>query len=476
MAKIILLFLALFGFNFSCKKEIKQPQPTPPKVIEKVISAIDFYLTKGDQTALLQKQNNLLLFGNQANNHINIEIDTTKTYQTIDGFGYMLTGASAELINKMGVMAKATLLQEIFGNNANSLSVSYLRIGIGASDLSTSVYSYNDITEKEDLNLLKFSLEPEKKDMIPLLKEILAINPKIKIMGTPWSAPVWMKDNKSTVGGSLKPEYYSVYAQYLVKYILEMQAEGIVIEAITPQNEPLNPKNNPSMYMAASLQAEFLKILGPAFQKMNLKTKIIAYDHNCDEPNYPISVLSDPIVNSFVDGSAFHLYGGNISAMSTVHNAFPTKNVYFTEQYTSSKGEFAGDLKWHLRNVVIGSLRNWSRTVIEWNLANDPSYQMQTPGGCDECKGAITINGSNFSKNVSYFIIGHISKFVPSGSIRIESNNVGNLQTVAFKTPNGKKVLLAENDGNETITFNLKYNEKWATVTLEAGSVGTFVF
>jgi glucosylceramidase len=477
--KNVIVVLLFFIFtNFSCKKESKSPHVSVPTDPIQLKSDVDFYLTKSDQSALLQKQNLSLTFGTTPNNSINIELDSSKTFQTIDGFGYTLTGSSCLLINQLEPTAKAILLQELFGNEANSISISYLRVSIGASDLDKETFSYNDLPfGKTDMSLENFSLNTSKRDLIPLLKEILAINPKIKIIATPWSPPVWMKDNGSTIGGSLKPEFYQVYANYFVKYILAMKAEGIDIEAITPQNEPLNPKNNPSLLMTALNQAEFIKTnLGPAFISAGIKTKIIAYDHNCDEPNYPLSILNDTKANQFVDGSAFHLYGGNISAMSTVHYAFPEKNLYFTEQYTSSKGEFAGDLKWHLRNVIIGSMRNWSKIALEWNLANDTNYQLHTPGGCDECKGALTIGNGVVSRNVAYYIIAHASKFVPTGSIRIESNNIGNLQTVAFKRPDGKKVLIAENDGTETITFNIKYNGKWVPTSLGGGNVGTFVW
>jgi glucosylceramidase len=475
LKKLNFIIIGLLFAAFSCRKNIT-PKTTPVQQDPKTIkSDIDFWLTNADQSVLLQKVNSSLVFGKIAHSNVNIEIDSTKTYQTIDGFGYTLTSGSAELINKMETSAKAKLLQELFGTGVNDISISYLRISVGASDLSSFVYSYDDIPAGKTLN--NFSIASEKKDFIPLLKEILAINPKIKILATPWSAPVWMKDNGSSIGGSLKPENHEVYAQYLVKYIQAMKAEGIDIDAITPQNEPLNPKNNPSMYMTASQQADFIgNHLGPVFQKANILTKIIAYDHNADVPDYPITVLNDPKANPFVDGSAFHLYGGNISALTTVHNAFPNKNIYFTEQWTGSKGEFAGDLKWHLRNVIIGSMRNWSRNAMEWNLANDPTFGPHTQGGCDECKGAITINGSSVSRNVAYYIVAHASKFVPAGSVRIESNNSGNLQTVAFKSPDGKKVLIAENDGAEPITFNIKFNAKWAVVTLAGGGVGTFLW
>ena len=284
--------------------------------------------------------------------------------------------------------------------------------------------------------------------------------------------------DNSFIGGSLQPQYYSVYANYFVKYIQKMQENGITIDAITPQNEPLHGGNNPSLLMYANQQANFIKNnLGPAFQTANLATKIVVYDHNCDNPQYPITVLSDANANPFIDGSAFHLYGGDISALSTVHDAFPNKNVYFTEQWTSSTGDFAGDLKWHTKNVVIGSMRNWSKNALEWNLANNATFEPHTPGGCSQCKGAITVNSSNsFIRNVSYYIIAHASKFVPMGSVRIASTITGNLNTVAFKTPNGKKVLLVENDGNATELFNIKYNGKWVITSLESGSVGTFIW
>jgi glucosylceramidase len=311
-----------------------------------------------------------------------------------------------------------------------------------------------------------------------MLKEILAINPQIKIIATPWSPPTWMKDNNSFIGGSLKPEFYRVYANYFVKYIQKMKEEGIAITAITPQNEPLHPGNNPSMYMTALQQADFIKNhLGPAFANANLTTKIIIYDHNCNKPEYPLAILNDVSANPYVDGSAFHLYEGDISAMSTVHNAYPNKNLYFTEQYTGTSGTFDGDLKWHIKNVIIGSMRNWSRVALEWNLANDADFGPHTLGGCTTCKGAISINNSeSFDRNVGYYIIAHVSKFVPPGSVRIASTQTGNLNSVAFKTPNGKKVLILENDGNNNENCTIVFNNKSFSASIESGAVATFLW
>lgn len=257
-----------------------------------------------------------------------------------------------------------------------------------------------------------------------------------------------------------------------------MQAQGIKIDAITPQNEPLHPGNNPSMYMTPGDQATFIKNnLGPAFQAANITTKIIAYDHNCDNPAYPLAVLNDTAANPYVDGSAFHLYAGDISALSTVHNLFPNKNVYFTEQWTSSTGGFSGDLDWHVKNVIIGSMRNWSKTALEWNVANDASFGPHTPGGCTQCKGAITINNATgYDKNVAYYIIAHASKFVPANSQRIASTQGDNLSTVAFKTPAGKTVLIVQNSNTTDKAFMIKYNQKTASVKIAASAVATYIF
>jgi len=473
-----LLFAILAGGLVSCAQssdvvsQIPIPTPTPTN------SDVSFWLTKADQSVKLQKQTTPLVFNTTPNVYPNIEIDANQTYQTIDGFGYTLTGGSAQVINQLSVSKKQELLQELFGSSATSISVNYLRISIGASDLNSSVFSYDDMPSGQtDSNLNNFALTPDNQ-LIALIKEILLINPNIRIMAAPWSPPVWMKDNNSSIGGSLQPQYYNVYAQYFVKYIQQMQQQGIHIDAITPQNEPLNPGNNPSLLMTALQQADFIKNnLGPAFQSAGLNTKIVAYDHNCDKPEYPISVLSDASANPYVNGSAFHLYAGDISALSSVHNAFPDKNLYFTEQYTSSTGSFDGDLKWHLKNVIVGSMRNWSKTALEWNLANDGSFNPHTTGGCNTCKGAITITSSDsYEKNVAFYIIAHASKFIPTGAIRIASTQAGNLNNVAFKTPSGKIVLIVENDGNVTEMFNIKINGRWVTSALNGGSVGTYVF
>jgi len=468
-----LLLSACASRNVKSGYEANQKTTTNSKKNE-----VGFWLTKGDQSQLLQKQNISLNFSDGTNSNPTIEVDPETKFQTIDGFGYTLTGGSAALINALPATEKENLLNELFSATDRAIRINYIRISIGASDLSATPFTYNDLAAGEtDEELAKFSIAKEQADLIPILKKIVAINPAIKILGSPWTAPTWMKTNKSFIGGSLKPEYYQTYAKYLVKYIQAMKAEGIVIDAITPQNEPLHPGNNPSMYMTAVDQANFIKTaLGPVFKNSGIKTKIIVYDHNADKPEYPITILNDAEAKKYVDGSAFHLYAGPITALSKVHDAHPDKNVYFTEQWVGGPSNFAEDLKWHVSTLIIGATRNWSRNVLEWNLAADPNYNPHTDkGGCTSCLGAITIAPA-ISRNVAYYVIAHASKFVPAGSVRIASNLTNNLQNVAFKTPDGKNVLIVCNNNSSTTHFNIKYKGKIMTSSLDQGAVATYVW
>jgi glucosylceramidase len=469
--KNILAAIALTLAGCSAKK------PTVETTTGVKTGDVAVWLTTGDRASLLQPQTAVLNFATASNTNPTIEVDDAEKFQKIDGFGYTLTGGSAGLINAMDEKSKDALLEELFSLKNNGIGVSYLRISIGASDLSTDTFTYNELPAgKTDINQDKFSIAKEMTDLIPILKKIVAINPSISILGSPWTAPTWMKTNNSFKGGSLKPEYYTSYANYLVKYIQAMKSQGITIDAITIQNEPLHPGNVPSMYMEAADQAIFVKsALGPVFKSAGVKTKILVYDHNADRPDYPITILNDPEAKQYVDGSAFHLYAGNISALSKVHEAHPDKNVYFTEQWVGGPGKFDEDLKWHVSTLIIGATRNWSRNVLEWNLAADPLYGPHTEGGCVTCLGAITVSPA-VTRNVAYYIIGHASKFVLPGSVRIASNITGNVQNVAFKRPDGKIVLIACNGNNQTQAFNISYKNKVVTTSLPAGAVATYIW
>jgi glucosylceramidase len=449
----------------SCKKENNKGSAATNndrKLKVTANEAVSIWVTTGDKSKLLQQQGNVNFAADAGTNATTITVNENSTYQAMDGFGFTLTEGSAEVLNSLSSGQQSSLLNELFGSGG--IGISAIRISIGASDLSSSSYSYRDGAS--------FSLAgPDLTYLIPMIKKIQAINPSIKILATPWSAPRWMKTNGGWVGGSLNAGNYGDYATYFLDYLNAMRAQGIEIWGITPQNEPENPYNEPSMTMNAGEQLNFINNhLGPRIRNAGY-TKIICFDHNCDNTSYPTTVANG---SSYVDGAAFHLYSGNISAMSTVKTA-TNKNVYFTEQWTSSTGAFGGDLSWHTQNITIGAANNWAKAIFEWNLANNSSMGPRTPGGCNTCLGAITVNNStSFTRNVAYYIIGHLSKFVKPGALRISSNNSGSVQSTAFKNSDGSKVLLAINTGGSNVTFKVKWGSQSFSYTLAGGAVASF--
>ena len=438
------------------------------------------WLTTPDRTALVALQPGALHFSSEAGPSPVLTVDDAQRFQSIDGFGFALTGGSAQLLMRMGAAQRAVLLKELFTTGGSGIGVSYLRVSIGSSDMNERVYSYDDLPQGEtDVDMAKFDLRPDRADVIPVLKEILAIEPGIKILGSPWSAPAWMKTNEDVRGGELKPEYYAAFAKYFVKYIEAMRAEGITIDAVTVENEPLNPKNTPSMVVFAKEEDTFIaQDLGPAFRKAGIRTKIQLYDHNPDVLSYPLSILGDPGASEYVDGTAFHLYGGDASLLAQVHDAYPSKNLYLTEQsVTERRSGGPLGIAEPVRRVMIGATRNWCRNVLLWNLAADPENGPHTNnGGCTGCSGAVTLNGDSVTKNVAYYVLEHFSQFVPPGSARVASSEMEQLASVAFLTPQHKMVLVISNTGNFEKSFAVKYRGKFFQTTLPPESVGTYVW
>lgn len=430
------------------------------------------WLTKGDQSALLAQQGTVNFAANSGTNANTITVTPGTTYQTVDGYGWCLTDGSAEVIAGLNATQQNNLLQDLF-NPSTGVSSNVVRISIGASDLSQYTYSYDDTYGDTALN--NFSLSGFTTTYtIPILQKILAINPNIKILATPWSAPYWMKSNNGWVGGSLLTANYSVYANYFVKYLQAMQNQGIRIWAITPQNEPENPYNEPSMTMNSTEQKNFINNnLGPALLSAGFGTvKIIAFDHNCDNTAYPTDVLNN---SPYVDGAAFHLYAGDISAMTTVKNN-TGKNVYFTEQYVGGPGSFSGDFGWHMQNIVIGASNNWAKVVMEWNLATNTSYGPHTSGGCTNCMGAITVNNSSsYTKNSPYYMIGQISKFVKNGAVRIGTSVSGSaIKATSFKNNDGSIVVVAYNSSSSATSTKIVNGSNAFTYSIPGSSAISF--
>jgi glucosylceramidase len=475
--------LTIILFAAACGSDDKDPNPGPPKQPEEIGKA-QLWVTTGDQSRLLAKETDISITVIAQTSLPTIEIDESQKLQPIEGFGAALTGSSAYLINReMTPAQRSALLEQLF-DPEKGIGITYLRMTIGASDFSLTDYTYDDMAAGEtDFELTHFTIEKDREDVVPVFKQVISIAPDIKIMGSPWSPPAWMKTNGNLAGGTLKPEAFDAYARYFVKYVQAYAAEGISIDAVTPQNEPLHTTAGyPSMLMLAEEQLDFIKNhLGPAFSHAGLETKIICYDHNWDNPQYPITILNDGIANQYVAGSAFHAYAGNVMAMSVVHNANPDKGLYFTE---ISGGEwatnFADNLQWNMANIFIGTTKNWSRTALLWNLALDENHG-PTNGGCEDCRGVVTINSTsgNATKNVEYYSIGHFSKFIRPGAFRIFSTpfeTATKLDHVAFINEDGSKVLVVSNPDTASKSFVVKLQDSQITCFIRANSVATIVW
>jgi glucosylceramidase len=467
----------------SCSENNNEPNPGPPKQPEEVGKA-KVWTTSGDQTKLLSSETDISITAVQTGTVPTTTIDETVKLQQIEGFGAALTGSSAFLINnELSASQRNALLQDLF-NPSSGIGISYLRMTIGASDFSLSNYTYDDMPAGQtDFNLENFSIAKDQEDVVPVFKQITSISPDIKIMGSPWSPPAWMKTNGSMIGGKLKTDAYEAYAQYFVKYIQAFASEGITIDAITPQNEPLHfSASYPCLDMSAEEQLKFIRDnLGPAFQASGIDTKIISYDHNWDNTQYAISILNDPTAKNFVTGSAFHAYGGSVSAMSVVHNAHPDKGLYFTE-ISGGKWDtsFSNTLQWMMSNIFIGTTKNWSKNALLWNLALDQNDGPQN-NGCNNCRGVVTINTNTgaVTKNVEYYAIGHFSKFVRPGAYRISSTpfeSSSKLDQVAFINPDGSKVIVVQNSDTAGKSFVVKFGEAQLSYFINPSSVATIVW
>lgn len=481
-----LWFFGLTCMFLSCSNSedgATTPPPSPPSQNNgNVIGSADVWVTTGNKTKLLSQQSSVAIYDNNATDYPSVSVDFSQQYQEIDGFGAALTGSSAYVISQMGASEKEALLKDLFSTD-EGIGLSYLRLTMGASDFSLEDFTYNDLPAgSTDPNLEQFSIAEDETHVIPVLQSILNYVPDIKILSSPWSAPAWMKDSGSLGGGSLDPQWYDTYADYFVKYINAYANHGISIAAVTPQNEPLHETAGyPTMGMTALEQASFIKSsLGPKFQEAGLNTKIIAYDHNFDQPSYPITVLSDEQASQYIDGSAFHAYAGDVSAMNQVHAAFPNKNLYFTEV---SGGEwstdFTSNLNWNMSNIFIGTTKNWSKNVLLWNLALNSNHGPAN-GGCTDCRGVVTVSsGAQVTKNVEYYSLAHFSKFVRPGAKRVSSTEFDsslNLKNVAFMNTDGSKVLVILNAGSITKNISVIVGDTKINYTVEANSVATIVW
>jgi glucosylceramidase len=444
---------------------------------------VDAWVTTGDKTRLLAKESSIA-FATRAPLKTNIEIDDSKRYQTMVGFGATITDASAWLIkNRMSAAQRSALLEELFGRGPNGIGFDFTRLTIGASDFSREHYTFNDRPAGEtDLPLTHFSIEPNRADLLPVLKQALAINPKLAVMASPWSAPAWMKSNGSLKKGTLRPEMYDAFSRYMLRYVDAYAAEGISIFALTLQNEPhFEPDDYPGMRLNPPDRAKIIgQHLGPMIAKRGLKTQLIEWDHNWNEPQSPLSVLADATARPYVAGVGWHCYEGDVKVQAKVHDAYPEKDAWFTE---CSGGEWKPNwpetLPWLTRNIVIGTARGWAKGALMWNLALDENHGPHL-GGCKDCRGVVTINSvtGEVTRNMEYYALGHASKFVRPGAERIHSTaEVDGIETVAFRNADdGLIALLVCNSAPQSQRFSVSVGGQTFEYDMPRESIATFVW
>jgi len=447
---------------------------------------VKVWLTLADQSKLLEAQPDIFFKPEEEVSSPNvIHVNENNQYQQMEGFGASMTDSSAWLIyTQMSDEARKAVMNRLF-SPTEGIGISAMRIPMGASDfVNGKPYTYDDMPAGQaDPDLVNFSIEHDQDYIIPAIQDALKINPGLTLIASPWSPPAWMKDSDSLTKGTLLRQYYRAWAQYFVKFIQAYQAQNLPIYAVTLQNEPhFEPGTYPGMRLEPADEAELVKnYLGPEFKAAGITAKILVWDHNWNEWKYPIKVLDDSEARAVADGSAFHCYSGSVAGQGIVHDAYPDKDIYFTECSGGTWiGGFAEGFKSDMKNLVVGATRNWARTVIKWNLALDPSHDPHS-GGCATCDGLVTIDPKaepGFIYNFDYYTIGHASKFVRRSAFRIASSTFTffGFESTAFKNPDGSKVLIVSNTSLNPIPFVVRWGNHAFDYFLPAGSAATFTW
>ncbi|HEU5474667.1 MAG TPA: discoidin domain-containing protein [Actinophytocola sp.] len=465
------------------------------------------WLTTVDRSQLMREQVPVA-FHRGSSTLPTIVVDPEQTYQRMDGFGASITDSSAEVLYRLSPAAREDTLRRLF-DPRRGIGVSFLRQPVGSSDFTAeaSHYTYDDVPAGEtDFALRRFSIAHDEARILPLLRRARQLNPQLKVMATPWSPPAWMKTTGTLVGGRLKddPAVYDAYARYLVAFVRAYAAAGVPVDYLSVQNEPQNrlPSGYPGTDLPVRQQTRVIEALGPLLRAASPGTKILAYDHNwathpgdigstppgeSPETDYPYQILAGPAAR-WVAGTAYHCYSGDPSAQTALHDAHPDKGIWFTE-CSGSHGPadppeqfFRDTLVWHARNLAIGTTRNWAKSVVNWNIALDSTGGPHN-GGCDTCTALVTLQpDGSVTTNAEYYTIGHLSKFVRSGAVRVASTSFGTtgwngqIMDVAFRNPDGSTVLVVHNENDDPRSFAVAVGENLLEYTLPGGAVATMTW
>ncbi|MEV7095981.1 ricin-type beta-trefoil lectin domain protein [Amycolatopsis sp. NPDC051045] len=451
---------------------------------------VNIWLTTTDDakgvnvTRGLQQQTPIQFAAGTGTGGVTVNVNENTTYQQFEGAGASFTDSAAWLLNSSNLLSASTrnqVMQKLFDPNAG-IGISFLRNPIGASDIARYSYTFDDVPAGQtDPNLAKFSIAHDQTDVLPLTKQALQLNPQIKVMASPWSAPPWMKDNDSYLLGWVESQFYPAYAQYFVKYVQAYQAAGVPINYLSVQNEPTCCASYPSTNWNGAGLAYFTKNnLLPALRNAGLSTKVLALDWNWDQyQSFAAPTMDDAAIRSHPNfgGMAWHGYGGDVSQQTTVHNQYPNVNAYSTEH---SGGTWVSNQHAEDMTNIVDYTRNWSRTVTKWSLAMDQAHNPHN-GGCDVCTGLVTVHNGDgrngqVDYTVEYYTMGHLTKFVRPGAYRIDSNDNSAVRNVAWKNPDGSKALIAHNSGTGTQNVRVNWGNSSFTYTLPGRTSATFTW
>ncbi|WP_427887342.1 discoidin domain-containing protein [Kribbella sp. GL6] len=480
---------------------------TGPAQAHPPTTQVSVWVTTPDRAELLHERAPVS-FHDGASDRTTITVDPRTTYQTMDGFGAALTDSAAAVLYRLSPADREQTMRKLFDPN-QGIGVSFLRQPVGSSDFTAASehYTYDDVPAGQtDFGLKHFSVAHDEQQVLPLLRRAKQLNPQLTVMATPWSPPAWMKTGDSLVGGRLKddPKVYDAYARYLVKFVQAYAKADVPVDYLSIQNEPQNrkPSGYPGTDMPVRQEAAVITALGPLLQKVSPRTKILGYDHNWTthpgdvastppgedpETDYPYKLLRTSAAK-WLAGTAYHCYSGDPSKQTDLHNAFPTKGIWFTE-CSGSHGPndtppqiFRGTLTWHARTLMIGTTRNWAKSVVNWNLALDSTGGPHL-GGCDTCTGLVTLQpDGTVSTDAEYYTIGHLSKFVRPGAVRIGSTSYGTtgwngqLMSAAFRNPDGTTALVVHNENDDPRAFAVAVGGQSFEYELPGGAIATYTW
>jgi len=448
--------------------------PVPPGTVAS-------WVTSADSAQRLDRGPTAAFGGGPARATV-IDVDATVRYQSWAGVGAALTDSSALLLEQaLAPTARDALLAELYGPPPG-LGFTLTRITIGGSDFSTRQYSLDDSADgKPDPDLRHYATELSAAPLLPLLQRLRALNPSLKVFAAPWSAPAWMKDNGSLIKGSLRPDAYPAYADYLLRVTDRYAAAGVPLYAITVQNEPsFEPADYPGMLFKAAERARFIAgEIGPRLAARAGAPRLYEWDHNWDKPAQPLAVLDDPAAAAFVTGVAWHCYAGSIDAQSAVHDRHPDKDAFITECAGGDwMPEWRSALRFFVGTLLIDGARNWARGVIMWNLLLDERHGPHL-GGCRDCRGVLSVDSTSgaLTRNVEYYSLAHVSRFVRPGAVRIDSSSTpGGLRSAAFQNIDDESIaLIVYNDGPDA-SFSVRAAGQSAPYSLAAGAAATLTW